>query len=59
VTAATERPYQFQFPTVAHREDLQAALAGIPRWFADEHGAPDWREHITGLLAEEIRVELS
>jgi CO/xanthine dehydrogenase FAD-binding subunit len=59
VTAATERPYQFRFPTVARREDLRAALAGIPCWFADEHGTPDWREHITGLLAEEIRVELS
>jgi CO/xanthine dehydrogenase FAD-binding subunit len=59
ITAATQRPYHFRFPTVARREELEAALAGIPRWFADEHGSPDWREHITGLLAEEIRVELS
>jgi CO/xanthine dehydrogenase FAD-binding subunit len=59
VTAATERPYQFRFPTVPSPGDLGAALAGIQRWFADEVGAPDWREQITGLLAEEIRVELS
>jgi CO/xanthine dehydrogenase FAD-binding subunit len=59
VTAATERPHQFRFRTVPRPGDLRAALAGIPCWFADEHGAPGWREHITGLLAEEIRVELS
>lgn len=59
VTAATERPYQFRFHTVPGPEDLRAALAGIGRWFADQRGAPDWREHVTGLLAEEIRAELS
>jgi CO/xanthine dehydrogenase FAD-binding subunit len=59
VTAATERPYQLCFPAVPPPQDLRAALAGIPRWYADVHGAPDWREHVTGLLAEEIRAELS
>ncbi len=59
VTAATERPYQLRFPIVPQPPELRAALAGITRWFADEHGAPDWREHVTGLLAEEIRAELS
>ncbi|MGH3766976.1 MAG: FAD binding domain-containing protein [Pseudonocardiaceae bacterium] len=59
VTAATERPYLFRFPVVPSAVDLREALAGIERWVADVHGAPDWREHVTGLLAEEIRVELS
>jgi CO/xanthine dehydrogenase FAD-binding subunit len=59
VTAATERPYQLRFPVVPEPQDLQAALAGIARWCTDLHGASDWREHVTGLLAEEIRAELS
>ena len=59
VTAATERPYQLCFPTVPRPRELRAALAGIARWSVDFDGAPDWREHVTGLLAEEIRVELS
>jgi len=59
VTAATERPYQLRFPMVPQPRELRAALAGIQGWFADGHGAPDWREHVTGLLAEQIRAELS
>lgn len=58
ITAATERPYQLCFPAVPQPQDLRAALAGIKHWCADVHGAPDWREHITGLLAEQIRGEL-
>jgi CO/xanthine dehydrogenase FAD-binding subunit len=59
VTAATERPYQLCFPTVPEPPELRAGLAGIERWSVDVDGAPDWREHVTGLLAEEIRAELS
>jgi hypothetical protein len=35
----------------------QAVPAGA--YFDDMHGRPDWRRHVTLLLAEEIRVELS
>lgn len=59
VTAATDRPYRFGFAGVPCRDELGAALAGIPRWFDDPHGSPDWRCAVTGLLAEEIRTELS
>ena len=59
VTAATDRPYRFAFPTVPGSGDLAAALATIPAWFDDPHGAPDWRQTVTGLLAEEIRKELA
>ncbi len=59
VTAATERPYQLCFPTVPRPRELRAALARIGRWSVDFDGAPDWREHVTGLLAEQIRAELS
>jgi hypothetical protein len=36
-------------------------VAAIPEsdWYDDVHGAPDWRHHVTLLLAEEIRQELS
>jgi hypothetical protein len=59
VTAATDRPYRFAFPAVPRPGDLAAALATIPAWFDDPHGAPDWRQAVTGLLAQEIREELA
>jgi CO/xanthine dehydrogenase FAD-binding subunit len=59
VTAATDRPYRFAFPAVPGSTDLAAALATIPSWFDDPHGAPDWRQTVTGLLAEEIQEELA
>lgn len=60
VTAATRRPLQLRFPALPGAEALTEALATIPDglWYDDVHGAPDWRRHVTGLLAEEIRREL-
>ena len=61
VTAATPRPHQLRFPGVPEAGELRAALAAaIPAdgWYDDVHGAPDWRAHVTGLLAEAIRGEL-
>lgn len=59
VTAATDRPYRFAFRDMPPAGELAAALDRVPRWFADPHGAPDWRRAVTGRLAEEIREELS
>jgi CO/xanthine dehydrogenase FAD-binding subunit len=60
VTAATHRPYQFRFPAVPAELELQAALAGIERWCDDVHGAPDlFGQHVTGMLAEQVRGELA
>ena len=62
VTASTPRPRQLRFPGVPEAAELGAALgAAIPEggWYDDVHGAPDWRAHVTGLLAEEVREELS
>ncbi|SFK95949.1 FAD binding domain-containing protein [Methylorubrum salsuginis] len=62
VTASTPRPYRLRFPGVPEATGLRAALhAAIPEdgWYDDVHGAPDWRAHVTGLLAEEIRQELA
>jgi CO/xanthine dehydrogenase FAD-binding subunit len=59
ITAATDRPYRFTFPTVPPAAELAAALDFIRVWFDDPHGAPDWRRAVTGLLAQEIREELA
>lgn len=62
VTAATTRPYVLRFPGVPSSGDLDAALAAqVPAgaYYADVHGAPQWRRAVTGVLAQEIREELS
>ncbi|MEP9363899.1 FAD binding domain-containing protein [Nocardioides sp. CN2-186] len=53
VTAATTRP------VVLDADDLDAGLAAVDCWYDDPHGAPDWRAHVTGLLAREVRAELA
>ncbi|MCW0215018.1 MAG: FAD binding domain-containing protein [Pseudonocardia sp.] len=58
VTAATERPHRFVFPALPSGPELQAALDGVPTWYDDPHGAPDWRAHVTARLAREIVAEL-
>ncbi|MFE7718855.1 FAD binding domain-containing protein [Nocardia rhizosphaerihabitans] len=60
VTAATVRPVILDFDTVPGDADVAAAVAEIEPelWFDDPHGAPDWRAHVTGLLATEVAAEL-
>lgn len=52
VTASTARP------VVLDGHDLDAGLAAIDCWYDDPHGAADWRAHVTGVLAREVREEL-
>lgn len=62
VTAATPRPVRLPFralPTAAALQEAIAAAIPAAGWYDDVHGAPDWRRHVTGLLAEEIRAELA
>lgn len=59
VTAAVERPHRFDFATRPTAAQLRGALDTIARWYDDPHGAPDWRRHVTGLIAEQVRVELA
>ncbi|MFC6013597.1 FAD binding domain-containing protein [Nocardia lasii] len=61
ITAATVRPVVLDFDGVPTRSQLAAALADIEPelWFDDPHGAPDWREHVTGLLVGEVAAELA
>ncbi|WP_028642724.1 FAD binding domain-containing protein [Nocardioides sp. URHA0020] len=52
VTAATTRP------VVLDLDDLEAGLAAVDCWYDDLHGPADWRAHVTGVLAREVREEL-
>jgi hypothetical protein len=48
----------FAEPPSADR--IQTAISSIDPllWFDDPHGAPDWRCHVTLLLAEQVADEL-
>ncbi|MBW0118098.1 FAD binding domain-containing protein [Pseudonocardia abyssalis] len=58
VTAATPQPHRLAFPDVPTASELVTALDAIPEWYDDPHGSPDWRRHVTGRLAEQIRTGL-
>ena len=53
VTASTSRP------VVLDVDDLDAGLAAVDCWYDDPHGPADWRAHVTGVLAREVRAELA
>jgi CO/xanthine dehydrogenase FAD-binding subunit len=59
VTASTPRPYLLRFEALPSAEALERGIRSIDDWYDDPHGAPDWREAMSALLAEEIRQELS
>jgi len=59
VTAATERPHRFAFAAPPTAGELRTALEGVDRWYADPHGAPDWRAHVSARLAAEVVDELA
>jgi CO/xanthine dehydrogenase FAD-binding subunit len=62
VTASTRRPVRIPSAAMPEAEALEEAVAAaIPDalYYDDPHGAPDWRRHMTFLLAEEIRRELA
>jgi hypothetical protein len=58
VTGGTTRPEVVRFPDPPSAAALAAAISAIPTWFSDAHGAADWRQGVSVLLAEEIRQEL-
>jgi CO/xanthine dehydrogenase FAD-binding subunit len=60
VSASTETPHRLNFPKVPDAEGLRIRLEReIPKFFDDVHGTPEYRQHMTFHLAEEIRRELS
>jgi CO/xanthine dehydrogenase FAD-binding subunit len=58
VTAATDRPVVLRFDAVPVHAELRDAVHAIDNWYDDPHGAPDWRRHVSAVLAEEVRGEL-
>jgi CO/xanthine dehydrogenase FAD-binding subunit len=59
VTGGTTRPEVLRYPGLPTAAELARAVSAIPTWFSDPHGAADWREAVSRLLAEEIRQELA
>ncbi|MBC7725801.1 MAG: FAD binding domain-containing protein [Burkholderiaceae bacterium] len=59
VTGGTEHPELLTFTGIPTAAELETAVHGIDSWYTDAHGAPDWREAMTELLAEEARTELT
>ncbi|BAH52674.1 FAD binding domain-containing protein [Rhodococcus opacus] len=61
VTASTIRPFVLRFPAPPDPGLLSRSLSeqiSVDDYLTDAHGAADWRRHVTGVLAEEIRREL-
>ncbi|MCF6743442.1 FAD-binding molybdopterin dehydrogenase [Blastococcus sp. KM273128] len=61
VTASVPRPVVLALPpteTAAAVRDAVAAACGATGWFADPHGAADWRAAQTVGLAAEVHAEL-
>jgi CO/xanthine dehydrogenase FAD-binding subunit len=61
ITASTKRPVRLQFSGMPPSAELHQAIRAIPfeLYHDDVHGRPEWRQHLTFVLAEEIRQELS
>ena len=60
VSASTERPHRLRFSQLPNAGELRARIESeIPKFFDDVHGTPEYRQHMTLYLAEEIRRELS
>ncbi|SFM44986.1 FAD binding domain-containing protein [Methylobacterium pseudosasicola] len=62
ITASIRRPVRLAFANMPDRDALGRAIAEtIPNelYYDDVHGTPDWRQHMTRHLAEEIRAALA
>lgn len=59
ITGATVRPEVLRFASVPSAAELSERVDAVGTWFSDPHGAADWRHAVVGVLAEEIRHELS
>ena len=62
ITAATPRPVQLRFERTPSAMELRRMIdERIPAdgYFNDVHGSADYKRHLTGYFAEQIRVELA
>jgi len=58
ITGGTPRPRQLRFDSLPSAADLAKGIREIDAWYTDPHGAADWRRHMSGQFAEELRIEL-
>jgi CO/xanthine dehydrogenase FAD-binding subunit len=58
ITAATSRPVVLEVDP-SDPSALQRALDDVDCWYADPHGAADWREAMTRRLAAECMAEVT
>ncbi len=59
VTAAVLRPGMVRFDGVPDAAALRAEIDALDGYYTDPLGAADWRRHVCGVLAEQIRQELA
>lgn len=63
ITAATPHPVVLHLPAAADPTDLgddvERAVASVPTWFDDVHGAPDWRAAQTLRCVHDVARELT
>jgi CO/xanthine dehydrogenase FAD-binding subunit len=62
ITAATPKPVQLRFAKVPSAAELAQAIdhrLPLESYFADVHGSPPYKRHLTHYYAEQIRAELA
>lgn len=59
ITAAVESPAVLRYQGLPDADELRADIAALPGYYTDPLGAADWRRHVSGVLAEQIRQELA
>lgn len=59
VTAAVLRPGILRYERLPDAAVLRADIDALDGYYTDPLGAADWRRHVSGLLAEQIRGELA
>lgn len=59
VSGGTDRPVQLRFEALPNAAELASRVHAIDNWYDDAHGAPDWRQAMSALLAEQLRAELA
>lgn len=59
VTGSTKRPHRLDWAAPPDAATLDQAVAALPDWYDDVHGAPAWRRHVTRRLAAELLAELA
>ena len=59
ITAATLWPVVLRYPSLPEPGVLRSDVAEADGYYTDPLGAADWRRQVTGVLLEEIRLELA